>query len=371
MALTSKGLVDVLEQEMKDLGLKVFKKETAGVWFEGNWGACYKANLHLRTASRVILPILDFPAYQNEDLYHNILKHDFTKYIEPYQTIAVDASVRQSKFKDQRFVALKVKDAVVDQFREKFGERPNVETKNPHLKILVKVVKNQVSVSIDTSGPTLSMRGYRIEAGQAPLREHLAAGLLYLSGWDKKTPILDPMCGSGTILIEAAMMARNIAPGSLRKGFAFQNFKGFQKDVWDDLVDEALSAELEESPVPFYGFDKDRQVIRKARRNAEVAGVDEDIEIEREAVDMVTPEEGLKGIIVTNPPYGERLGDPYELEDTYRDISFALKGKFSGWTCFLLSGEESLTKFLKLKSTRKHPVYNGGIDCRLIEYKIN
>jgi putative N6-adenine-specific DNA methylase len=235
-AVSSKGLIEVLESELKALGLTTTSRKPSGVGFESNWEGCYKANLHLRTATRILKPILDFPAYQYEELYDNVLKHDFTKYIDPNGTIAVDAVVRESKLSDQRMIALKVKDAIVDQFRDKFGVRPNVDTKNPWLKIVVRVVKNQVSMAIDTSGTSLSLRGYRSEAGDAPLREHLAAAIVQMTGWDKESVIYDPMCGSGTLLIEAALMARKIAPGTLSKGFCFQKFNGFQEDVWSRLV---------------------------------------------------------------------------------------------------------------------------------------
>lgn len=368
-ATTSRGLSEVLEKELQSLGFKGIKSELGGVWFETNWKGCYLANLKLRTASRVLLPVLDFPAYQPEELYQNVFKkHDFTKYFSLKDTFSVDANVRESSFKDQRFIALKVKDAVVDQFREKFGERPNVSTQTPDVRVIVRIVKNQVSIAMDTSGDTLSNRGYRLQSGEAPLREHLAAGLLELAEWDGQTPLVDLMCGSGTILIEAALRASAIAPGSLRKRFAFQKFIGFDKEAWEEAVDQVVSEE-KECEVPIYGFDINGKILSAAKSNAVRAGVDTAIQFQKSAVDLVEPP-CEKGLIIINPPYGERLGDVESVKDVYRDLAFILKSKFKGWTCWLLSGNHEMTQALKLKSTRRIPVFNGNIECRFLKYEI-
>ena len=369
IAVTSKGLADVLAQELRDLGLDVKEKGPAGVAFESNWEGCYRANLMLRTATRVIKPVLDFPAYEPQELYSNIKKHDFTKYIAVKDTFTIDASVRDSSFHDQRFVAMKIKDAIVDQFRDQFGERPDVDNDSPDLRIMVRVVKNQVSVSIDTTGDNLSQRGYREEAGEAPLREHLAAGLIRMTGWDEQTPLVDPMCGSGTLLIEAALMAKAMAPGLLRKKFSLQKFSQFDEAVWDKAITEALSVEKQEPKVHFYGFDKDSRVIQMAKRNAARAGVEDMITFEQGRVDLLKPPTP-QGMMVLNPPYGERLGVTEDLKDVYRDLGFILKSQFKGWTCWLLSGNEDLTQILKLKSSRRVPVFNGAIECRWLEYKV-
>lgn len=370
LATTSKGLVEVLEDELKSIGIKPLERSPSGVSFESNWEGCYKANLHLRTATRIIKPVLDFPAYQLDDLYHNTLKHDFTKYIDPHQTIAVDASVRESKIRDQRMLALKIKDAIVDQFRDKFGERPNVDTERPSLRIMARLVKNQVSLAIDTSGSSLSQRGYRLDAGEAPLREHLAAALVLMSGWKPDQVLYDPMCGSGTILIEAAMIARKIAPGLLRKSFGFQFMKGFQKDAWGQLIDEAISAEIEIPEGQFFGTDLDSKVLRMAKANAERAGVLENIDFKRMAVTEITAPTEKAGYVITNPPYGERLGVEAELGDLYKDLAFAMKTHFKTWWLWLLSGNPDLTRALHLKATRKVPVHNGNIACRFLKYEI-
>jgi putative N6-adenine-specific DNA methylase len=324
----------------------------------------------LRTATRILKPILDFPAYQYDDLYHNVLKHDFTKYIRVQDTLAIESVVRESQLKDQRMVSLKIKDAIVDQFREKFGSRPDVDTDNPALKVVARLVKNQVSLAIDTSGQSLSLRGYRTESGEAPLREHLAAGLIEMMNWDEKQTIYDPMCGSGTLLIEAALKAKKIAPGTLRKNFSFQKFLSFQEDVWRKLVEEALDKEVKETDLKLYGSDINGKLVRIAVANAERAATDDMIEFFKKSVTEIEPPTPEPGIIIVNPPYGERLGVTHELSDVYKDLAYSLKRKFQGWTLWLLSGNEELTRDLRLKAEKRIPVMNGNIECRFLMYPI-
>ena len=368
-ASTPKGLVEPLEKELTELGLKVLERTAGGVFFESNWEGAYKANLHSRTASRILKPVLDFTAYQPDELYNQILRHDFTKYIKPNQTICIDATIKESKMRDQRFVAMKIKDAIVDQFRDKFDVRPDVDNENPDLRIHVRAMKNQFMVAVDTSGDSLFMRGYRKEVGEAPLKENLAAGLLMLSEWDRQSPLVDFMVGSGTLLIEGAMMALNIAPGLHRKRFGFQRWLNYDKEVWEKLVQEAMDQEKEDLPFKFYGYDIDRRMIMVAKDNAKRAGVDHVIELKREPVATVAPPiEG--GLAVVNPPYGARIGDEDNLRDVYRDLGYTLKHRFKGWDCWILSGNKDLIADLKLKSTRKHFVFNGNIECRWLKYSM-
>lgn len=371
LAMTSKGLVDALDQELQNLDLKTLSKTPSGVVFESNWAGCYKANLMLRTATRVVLPVLDFPAYKPEELYHNVRKHDFTKYIDPKQTMAVQASVRDSVFRDQRFVALKIKDAIVDQFREKYGVRPDVDSDEPDLLIHARVVKNEVSLAVDTSGRSLAQRGYRKQTTQAPLREHLAAALLEMTGWTPDLPLVDPMCGSGTILIEAALKGQKTPPGSLRGSFAFQRFSAFQEEAWESVLSEALDQEDEDAELSLFGFDISSQALDAAKTNARKAQVADLIEFNRKNIQDLEPPTEKPGIVIINPPYGERLGgDLFDLKDLYWALGKTLKERFRGWTCWILSGHEELTPELKLKSTRRIPVYNGPIECRFLEYQI-
>lgn len=369
-AACPKGLSEALEIELKELGLDVTEKTMAGVFFESNWEGVYKANLHSRLASRVLKPILDFSAWQADEIYGNVRKHDFTKYIKPEQTLMIDASVKDCKVHDQRFVAMKVKDAIVDQFRDKFGVRPDVDPKNGDLRVHVKAVNNQFSLAIDTSGESLFKRGYRKAVVEAPLKENLAAGLVQLSGWDKVTPIVDLMTGSGTILTEAVMMAMNIAPGIHRKSFGFMKLANFDREAWEKLVDQAIAGEREDLDFRFYGYDIDRKAIDMAKANAKSAGVDHVIEFKREPVATIAPPVE-RGIVILNPPYAIRIGDEDNLRDVYRDLGYTLKHRFKGWDAWILSGNKDLIGDLKLKSTRKHFVYNGAIECRFLKYSMH
>ncbi|AGH94998.1 THUMP domain-containing class I SAM-dependent RNA methyltransferase [Pseudobdellovibrio exovorus] len=364
-----KGLSDLVEKELQSFGLKTWEKSSGGVMFESNWAGCYKANLNSRYASRILKPLLDFPAYQNDELYHNIRKHDFTKYIKPTQTISVDVVVKECKLHDQRFVAMKIKDAIVDQFREKFGVRPDVNTEKPDLRIHVRGVKNQFAVSLDTSGDSLFMRGYRLKTGEAPLKENLAAGLIGLTDWDKKTPIVDLFAGSGTILIEAAMMALNVAPGLQRKRFGFMSLLDFDEQAWEQTIQEAIESEKEELDFQFYGYDIDKKVLDIAKRNAKSAGVAEYIVLKNTPVSVALPPEE-KCLVICNPPYGSRIGDEDNLKDVYRDLGFTLKHRFTGNEAWILSGNKDLLQEMKLKSTRRHFVYNGNIECRFLKYEM-
>lgn len=372
---TSVGLNEVLEAELKFLGIQTTDKVRGGVFFEGTWEDAYKVNLHSRMASRVLKPVMRFTAYQPEEFYGQMLKHDFTQYIDLKQTFAIEASTRDSMMHDQRFLAMKAKDAIADQFREKLGERPDVDAKKPDLLVHVRAVKNQFTIMIDTSGESLFMRGYRLEAGDAPLKENLAAGLVALSGWNKEIPLVDPMCGSGTLLIEAAQMALNMAPGLSRKSFGFQKFKNYKEDVWEKLVEEAIAQEKDELPFNFYGYDIDREVLKKAKANARRAGVEDVVHFKYEPITtlknpLMSEEYKNLGMIITNPPYGARIGDEDNLKDVYRDFSHTLKNQFKGWEAWLMAGNKDLIAELRLKSTRKHFVFNGALECRLLKYEM-
>ncbi len=369
-ALTSLGLVEVLKNEIKDMGVRVLGINLGSVYFEGTWRDCYRVNIQSRVATRVTLPVLDFPAYQPDDIYFHLKKFDFTKYISPEQTLAVNASVKDCKLHDQRIVALKAKDAIVDQFRDKFEKRPDVSKTDPTLRVLIRGVRNQFEVSIDTSGKSLFKRGYRIEAGLAPLKEHMAAGLLMLSGWNKDKPVIDLMCGSGTFLIEAALMALDMAPGSLDPQFSFSHFKMFNSEIFNEELQLALEKEKEEIDFKFYGYDFSKTILQSAQKNARRAGVEKLICLNKSSIENVEPP-CEKGILVINPPYGARLGEEDLLRDVYRNISYVLKRQFQGWDCWILAGNKLLLQDLKLKATRKFFVMNGNIECRWLCYKIH
>lgn len=365
------GLSDLVEKELKDLGLKTREKTQAGVVFEANWEGCYSANLNSRFASRILKPLLDFPGYNEEEIYNNVRKHDFTKYIKPGQTLAIDASVKESRVGDQRYLAMKVKDAIVDQFRDKYGIRPDVSNTNPDLRIHIKGYRNQYNMALDTSGHSLFMRGYRAKTGEAPLKENLAAGLIGLSEWDQKSPLVDLFCGSGTLLIEAAMMALKMAPGSHRQSFGFMNLLDFDQEVWNKVLDEAQDKELDSLDFKLFGFDHDKRVLQIAKENAKNAAVLQFIEFKNSPIAVAAPPEDVTaGLIISNPPYGARIGDEDNLKDVYRDLGFTLKNRFQGWDAWILSGNKDLLQEMKLKATAKKFIYNGSIECRFLKYEM-
>ncbi len=363
------GLSDLVEKELKQMGLQTWAKTQAGVVFESNWAGCYKANLNSRFASRILKPLLDFTAFTEEELYNNVRKHDFTKYIREDQTLAIDATVKESNCKDQRYLAMKVKDAIVDQFREKYGTRPDVSNDEPDLKIHIRGYQNLYNMALDTTGNSLFMRGYRTKTGEAPLKENLAAGMIGLSEWDQKSPLLDLFCGSGTLLIEAAMMALNMAPGIHRNKFGFMMLKDFDETVWDQVVADANDNEKETLDFKLFGFDHDKRVIQMAKDNAKNAGVGQFLDLKVSPIAVSAPPVE-KGLIVCNPPYGARIGDEDNLKDVYRDLGFTLKNRFQGWDAWIMSGNKDLLKEMKLKSTRQHYLFNGNIECRLLKYEM-
>ena len=368
-ASTSRGLSEPLAEELRSFGIKVNKVDQQGCSFEGPWADCAKANLRSRIATRISLPVLDFPAYKDNELYDNVKKHDFTKYLTPQMTFSIKAKLNDCAIKDQRLLAMKVKDVIADQFNEKFGVRPSVDTKLPNVRIFIFGSRNEYRVSVDTSGQSLSQRGYRDNTVEAPMREHVAAGLLHLSNWDMKTPLVDPMCGSGTLLIEAALMLKAVSTGTFHKKFSFQHFEHVPEKLFDDEIEKVLAEEVEGPEFKLYGFDKSGENVRAAQRNAINAGVEDMIEFKRaNAVTLPPPVEN--GMIVVNPPYGVRLGDEFFLEELYKDWAHNLKTNYSGWQVWVLSGDPQWTRFLRMKAEKRNPIDNGGVDCRWIHYKV-
>ena len=378
IALTSQGLGEIVADEIKDLELKVLKKTPSQVIFESNWRGCYRANLHLRSANRILLSILDFYAHNSDELYNGIRKHDFTKYIKPHQTLCVYASVSQSlAFKNSNFVNQKVKDAVVDQFHEKFGTRPSVDKKNADLNIYLRIHKQQVNVAIDTTGKSLSHRGYRKDQGLAPLRESLAAGLLGFTNLEEASLVVDPMCGSGTLLIEAALKHLKQTPGliSLQKGirpsFCFQRWLIYQPEGFRSEYEQVTQKDQQRPSrtIQFRGFDVDPRAIKAARQNAQRAGLEGVIEFKQKSLkDWQRTENPEPALVLVNPPYGERLGFEKRIQDIYQELSRVLKHNFKGSQVWLLSGSKDLS--LGMKAKVKYPIMNSGIECRWLNYEI-
>lgn len=368
LAVTSRGLVEPLAAELTELQFKNVKPKPDGVEVDCSWAEMQRLHHETRLATRVLLPVADFTAYNEQDLYYGVLRqHDFTSYIDVKQSLRVEAKVREHmKLRDQRFVAMKVKDALCDQFRKKFGARPDVGSdEEADLRVVVRVVGPKVSLALDLTGESLSNRGYRAATGEAPLRENVAAGLLRIADWKPGLSVVDPFCGSGTILIEAALIAAGRPAICKSRSFAFERLKNF-KPVARPAIESVAPPEKPK----FFGIDSDASVIRKARENARRAGVEEWISFAQGRVQELIVPDIEPGLLVTNPPYGERLEDTEKAKQLLSEFSSTLKQQFKEWTAWILSGNPEAIKGLRLKADRRAPVWNGPIECRLLKYTI-
>jgi len=368
IAKTSFGLEPFLIEELRALGAKNTLAGVRMVSFEGDESLMYKVNLWSRIALRVLKPIAQFKAGSEQQLYDEIKKINWSTYITADDTLAVDAVVNHSVMTHSLYVAQKTKDAVVDQFREKTGKRPSVDLDKPTLRIHVHLSDNEAEVSLDSSGDSLHKRGYRQQTGDAPINEALAAGLILLSGGDKQSPFLDLMCGSGTIVIEAAMMALNIAPGLIRKQFGFERWKDFKAESWTKLKVEAKAVIKEKIDFSITGIDQSSLAIRQSRENAEAAGVLKNIYFQIIPFDKIIPAD-KSGTIVMNPPYGGRLTSP-DLLNLYKSIGDQFKKKYAGWSAYVFTANKDAAKHIGLRPSRKIPLYNGKLECRLLKFEM-
>ncbi|MEZ4888849.1 MAG: THUMP domain-containing protein [Chitinophagales bacterium] len=368
IAKTFHGLEETLAQEIRDIGGKVIAVQTRAVLFETDLKGMYRANLELRTALRILKPIHTFRAYKNNQLYSRTQLVNWSDYMDVDDTIAIDSVVSSQYFKHSKYVALKVKDAIVDQFREKTGSRPSVDTDEPTLRMHVYIKEQEVTLLLDASGDSLHRRGYRLEQNEAPLNEVLAAGLVLLSGWRGETPFFDPMCGSGTIPIEALMIARRIAPQLQRDYFGFLTWKDFDQDLWEGVLKEAEDRIIP-CDQPIFGADISEKTLDIAVNNIERAGLEDEIELlVGDFFEQSAPfEEG--GCIIMNPPYGERL-QPEDIEAFYKEIGNQFKHSYTGWEAWVLSGNIPALKRLGLRASRRIPLFNGPLECRLYQFQM-
>ncbi|HTY21363.1 MAG TPA: THUMP domain-containing protein [Geobacteraceae bacterium] len=368
-ATTAKGIEDLLADELKALGIEVTAVDRGGVRFSGTMEACYRANLWLRTASRVLIPLAGFPCNSPAALYDGVKSVCWNEFLTPEMTIAVDCSLRDSALTHSGYVALKTKDAIVDTIRDRCGRRPDVETRDPDLRVNVHLVKNHCTVSLDSSGIPLDRRGYRLERNEAPLRETLAAALVILSGWDGSSNLADPMCGSGTIPVEAALKGACRAPGLTRPGFGFQRWPGFEAGLWRMLIAEANGKARDSLPAKLIGCDRSARALSVARQNSERAGVGGMLDLIRGELAEFTPPPG-PGVIILNPPYGKRLGEEEELKPLYRQIGDVLKQRCTGYSAYVFTGSSDLAKCIGLRASRRIVLFNGPIECRLLRYDL-
>lgn len=368
-ATTSKGLEPVLASEVEALGGREIEAATGGVAFSGALELCYRANLWLRTANRVLLSLATFPAPSPDALYEGTKAVPWPDLFPVDARFAVEAAVRDSGITHSHFAAQKVKDAVVDRFRERFGRRPDVDTTDPQVRIHLRIFRDEATLSLDTSGESLNRRGYRADPTEASLRETLAAGMVMLAGWDRATPLCDPMCGSGTIPIEAALLASGRAPGLLRSSFAFQRLSGYDRKLWERVVAEGQGQARTAPPPRIEGSDRSGEAVRGALRNARRAGVAGAVRFRALDIREFAPE-GPPGTILCNPPYGVRMEGGAAAEACYRAMGEAFKKRCRGWTAWVLSGNPGATRFIGLKASRRIPLMNGPIDCRLLKYEL-
>jgi putative N6-adenine-specific DNA methylase len=366
IAKTFMGLEPVLAKELTQLGANNVEIGRRMVSFTGDKEMMYRANFQLHTAIKILKPISHFKASCADDVYEEIKKMDWTEYLADDKTFAVDSVVFSEEFRHSKFVSYKVKDAIVDQLRERTGKRPNISVSNPDLRLHIHIAEDNCTLCLDSSGESLHRRGYRQESVEAPINEVLAAGIIMMTGWQGDTDFIDPMCGSGTFPIEAALIACNMAPGLFRKEYAFEKWADFDEELFDRIYND--DSQEREFKHHIYGYDIDFKAVNTARTNVKAAGLTSCITIEQQDFkDFVQPKD--KAIIVTNPPYGERISTP-NLLDTYRMIGERLKHQFIGNDAWILSYREECFEQIGLKPSIKIPLYNGSLECELRKYQM-
>lgn len=367
MAKTLYGFEPILAKELRNLGAGHVEEGVRNVTFEGDTGFMYKANLCLRTALKVYKPIKTFQVFNEKDLYRHIYELDWPSIFDVEKTFAIDSIANTEVFDNSMFVSLKAKDAIVDKFRAVVRDRPNVKTQDPDIRINIHIYKNTCTVSLDSSGNSLHQRGYRILTNIAPINEVLAAGLLLKSGWDGQTDFLDPMCGSGTFLVEAAMIACHIPANINRESYAFMQWKDYDAELHQKIVDASLK-KVREFHHKIIGYDKAPSAVRKTQENVDHANLSDYISVERK--DFFRTEKPVEGKLhmVFNPPYGERL--PIEMEEFYGRIGDTLKQNYPGTEAWLITSNLEALKHVGLKTSKKIKAFNGKLEARLVKYDI-
>ena len=372
LAKTFKGLEEVLAQELIELGANDVQIERRAVSFRGDKALLYRANLCLRTAIRILMPIASFKAKDTDHLYEQLKKLDWSRYMTLDSTFAIDATVYSESFRNSRFVTYRVKDAIADYWQEREHKRPNVSTRTPDLLINVHVANEQVTVSLDSSGESLHKRGYRVATTEAPINEVLAAGMLLMAGWKGQSDFYDPMCGSGTLPIEAALIARNIAPGVFRQSYAFEKWPDFDAELWSDIYND--DSQEREFTHKIYGSDASFYAIQQATKNVKSAGLQKDIELRQIRMEEISnlqfPISNASPLVMLNPPYGERLASNKDMEELYAKIGTALKHQFTGATAWIISSNDAAMKCIGLKPSKKVRLLNGELDCQFNKYEL-
>ncbi|MGB4413651.1 MAG: class I SAM-dependent RNA methyltransferase [Paludibacter sp.] len=366
IAKTFRGLEEVLATELVNLGANNVEIQRRAVSFTGDKAFMYKANLHLRTASRILKPIASFQANNPDEVYEQVKKITWSDYMAVDATFSIDSTVYSEEFRHSKFVAYRVKDAIVDWFKESSGDRPSVRLDNPQFMFNIHIAENRCTLSLDSSGESLHKRGYRIAQNEAPLNEVLAAAMLLMAGWKGQTNFVDPMCGSGTLLIEAALIALNIPPGIYRSSFGFEKWNDFDSELFDTIYNDDSA----ERPFNFkiYGSDISLRSIKISEQNVKSSGLGKYIELQAKSIkDLEPPVENC--LLVTNPPYGERITSD-DIFGLYAALGTTLKHKFAGNTCWVISSHEECLDKIGLRPTERIRLLNGSLDCWYCHYEI-
>jgi putative N6-adenine-specific DNA methylase len=367
-ATCARGVEPVLADELRGLGAADVSPGRGGVHFAGDLALLYRANLWLRTAIRVLRPILEAEVGSPDDLYEAVKALDWSRWMTPEHTLAVDANVRDSHITHSKYAALRVKDAICDQLIEKCGRRPSVDVEEPMVGLNLHVYRDHAVLSLDASGESLHKRGYRPVLTRAPLNEALAAAIVLLTGWTGETPFADPLCGSGVLPIEAAWMALRRPPGLTRRRFGFQGWMDFDVELWTDLRDEARRGVRKALPAPILASDLRYDAVTFADGNARAAGVGHLLRFEKRDVRDFRPPDGPGGVLVCNPPYGERIGEEKELFSLYHTLGEVFSRNCPGWTAFVFTGNPRLARAIGSRPMAEIPLYNGKIPCRLLRF---
>lgn len=367
-AQTMYGLEKVLAEELLRLGAKDVETHNRAVLFTGDLGFLYKANLCLRTAIRVLVPLRTFTVRNEQDVYAGVKDIEWEEHMAVSDTFAVACTLNSDRFNHSQFLALRAKDAVVDRFRDRTGKRPTVDPEHALLRIRLFITGDQCTVLLDSSGDALHKRGYRDLTNLAPLNEVLAAGMILLTGWDRMSNFVDPMCGSGTLLIEAALIAANIPPGAYRKGFGFQRWKNYDAGLWQKIHDGAMERITGNSPV-ILGGELSKNVVRKALTNIAIADLKDEIEVKNLAFEDLPAPEG-RGILIINPPYGERMDEDADINGLYKMIGDTLKKNWAGYDAWVITPNMEAAKHIKLTPRPKIRLFNGPLDCRFMRYEL-
>jgi putative N6-adenine-specific DNA methylase len=367
-ATVARGLEALTVEELEQLGAHSVKPGFCGVAFEGDLTLLYHLNLWARLPFRILQTLSEFPCQDAQDLYQGTQAIDWRRYLTPEHTLAVKATGKSAQLNHTHFTALQVKNAIVEQ-QQQFGDRSDVDSQNPDVLVNVHIYQNRCTLSLDSSGSSLHRRGYRPAVGAAPLKESLAAALIRLSQWQPELAFMDPLCGSGTLPLEAGMIALHRAPGLYRERFGFETWPDFDFDLWQGLRQSAIDGQRDVLGAVILGCDRNPEVIQQARDNAANCGIAAQVQFEpRELVQAEAPADS--GILICNPPYGERLGNKAELGSFYKLLGDTLKQQFKGWTAFVLSGNKALSRTIGLRSSARTLVYNGPLPCQLMKYEL-